>query len=173
MKPALLLVLACATLPALAQHNHAIGGCYPTKTTETIQLPFNQVWEKLLVWFERTDNPVQLSDRTAGVLDSGPIQLTWCFENDDNTLQNPDAAVVWPDRVEWKDGGTIRILVTPTATVGELTFHLKDNGDSTTTVTIAVQRIRATGSNAQGWPLKIAAQSTGKLEKKLLTQLKG
>ena len=163
MKILAVAIILSISMPGLAQ-NHAIGGTYPSEVTTTLNHAPDYVWNNLITYLEKADLTAMVLDKSTGVAVIKMNNLNWSFENKDNQLMHPAADVVWPTKIDWKDGGTAQFTVTPEMNVGELSIHLKDGGAGTTILTVRLHEIHATGSNAPYWPMKIAGKSTGHME---------
>lgn len=86
---------------------------------------FEQVWSNVIDLFAQKGIPIQLVDKSSGLIISGPATLTWSFEDKTGKLFKKDAWVVLPKVI---DRGNNKIIK-PYAVYGSWNIRIKvDSG---------------------------------------------
>lgn len=154
-----LLVTSCA--PKI----YTLKGAYPSPPiVYQSDKNFETIWSNVIDLFAQKGIPIQLVDKSSGLIVSGSAALTWSFEDKMGSLLKNDAWVVIPKMI---DKGNNKLLK-PYAVYGTWNIRIKPDG-SKTSINTNLYNISAVYTNPAAYTkpaMSIAdGRSTGNFEK--------
>jgi hypothetical protein len=126
----------------------------------TLNLPKDQVWQRLLDVFETNKMPIKISDKASGLIQSEPLGLSKHF-----ALENARDSSTWAvcEKVKNTTYGE-GLYIFPQIINAELQFFLRENAEGKTLLSINMVNLTATRAHPE---LNFKLQSTLKIENKL------
>jgi hypothetical protein len=165
MNKLLTLIFISVMLASCAPKVYTLKGAYPAPPiVYNSEKNFETVWSNVIDLFAQKGIPIQLVDKSSGLIVSGSATLTWSFEDKIGNLVKTDAWVVLPKMI---DKGNNK-LIKPYAVYGSWNIRIKTDG-SKTSINTNLYNISAVYSNPAAYTKPAMAisdgRSTGNFEK--------
>lgn len=172
MNKFLLLVLIAFLFNSCAPKVYTLKGSYPAPPiVYHSDQPFEKVWSNLIDLFAQNGIPIQLVDKSSGLIISGAASLTWSFEDKTGVLVKKDAWVVLPKII---DRGNNKVIK-PNNVYGSWNIRIKDDSGKTSINTNLYNISASYGSLAAYAKNSITiadGKSTGIFEKFIFEKIK-
>lgn len=115
-----------------------LQGTYQDKPfITTVDMPIEQVWDKVIDFFAQNGLPIKIIDRSSGLIISETTRMTWTFETKDGKLEDPSAWVVLEKNIDPGNRKAIR----PDVVTASWNIRLKEAGSGKTDINVNLVNI--------------------------------
>lgn len=152
-----------------------LKGIYPTPPIiHYSEKPFDQVWGNIIDIFAQSNIPIDILDKSSGLITSKVTRLKWAIEGKDGTLSTKNAEVVLRREV---DRGN-RKLIKPAYVTGTWNIRVKEeNGRTVINVNLHElmgykEEMYAATYTKRNYSYELRGLSTGVFEQKIADAIK-
>src|SRR5690349_8549429 len=101
MEKLLSIIILSVTIVSYAPKVYNLKGSYPAPPIiYHSEQSFEKVWSNVIDLFAQKGIPIQLVDKSSGLIISGTSSLIWSFEDKNGSLTKKDAWVVLPKIID-------------------------------------------------------------------------